>query len=138
MALRPGFYVIERAHLGKAIQRPRETMSIVAFLRAVRRKELLPKEVCVIGLERLLYRLADPQAAAIVVQQVLYNPPGGHHLRRQGPVVVMPLEYLELLGYWKAGIRRHNQPVEVFNVAWVLPKADANTIDGADVCVSLL
>jgi hypothetical protein len=113
-------------------------MSVVAFLRAVRRKESLLKEVCVVGLERLLYRMADPRAAAQVVQQVLYNPPGGPHLRREGPVVVMPLEYLELLGYWKAGIRQHNQPVEVFNVAWVLPRAEVWTTDNADVCVSWL
>jgi hypothetical protein len=55
MALRPGYYLLEKGQLGQAIPRPRETMSVIAFLRAVQREEPLPDKVCVLGLERLLY-----------------------------------------------------------------------------------
>ena len=41
MALRPGYYLLEKRQLGRAIPRPRKTMSIIAFLRAVQRKEPL-------------------------------------------------------------------------------------------------
>jgi len=137
MPLVPGFYTIEKDQLGKDIPRPRETMSIIAFLRAVRRREELPKEVCVIGLERLLYRAADRRKAARVIQQALYNPQAVHHLRRQAPVVVLPLEYLELSLHWKAGIKRGKTAEEVFAVEWVFPRADIRTVGEADVCYSM-
>ena len=137
MPLVPGFYTIEKDQLGKDIPRPRETMSIIAFLRAVRRREELPKEVCVIGLERLLYRAADRRKAARVIQQALYNPQAVHHLRRQALVVVLPLEYLELSLHWKAGIKRGKTAEEVFAVEWVFPRVDIRTIGEADVCYSM-
>jgi len=137
MALIPGFYIIEKSQLGRDIPRPRETMSIVAFLRAVRRREELPKEVCVIGLERLLYRTSDRRKAARVIQQALYNPLAVHHLRRQAPVVVLPLEYLELSLHWKAGIRRGRGVEEVFALEWVFPRADIRTVEETDVCYSM-
>ncbi len=137
MALAPGFYIIEKSQLGKDIPRPKETMSIIAFLRAVRRREELPKEVCVIGLERLLYRAADRRKAARVIQQALYNPQAVHHLRRQALVVVLPLEYLDLSLHWKAGIRRGRIAEEVFAVEWVFPRADIRAVGETDVCYSM-
>jgi hypothetical protein len=53
-------------------------MNIIAFLRAVRRGGNLPKEVCVIGLERLIYHTSDRRKAARVIQQTLYNPQTAH------------------------------------------------------------
>jgi len=58
--------------------------------------------------------------------------------RRQGPVVILPLEYLELSTYWKAGIRQRRARHEVFHVEWVLPRADIETVGKADVCYSML
>jgi len=133
----PGFYIIEKSQLGKDIPRPKETMSIIAFLRAVRRREELPKEVCIIGLERLLYRAADRRKAARVIQQTLYNPQAVHHLRRQAPAVILPLEYLELSFHWKAGIRRGKTAEEVFAVEWVFPRADIRAVGETDVCYSM-
>jgi len=137
MALTPGFYILEKRQLGDVIPRPRETMSIIAFLRAVQRREELPREVCVIGLERLLYRAGDRRKAARVIQQALYNPQAAHHLRRQAAVVILPLEYLELSLHWKAGIRRGKTVEEVFAVEWVFPRADIKTINEVDVCYSM-
>jgi len=137
MALVPGFYIIEKSQLGRDIPRPKETMSIIAFLRAVRRREELPKEACVIGLERLLYCASDRRRAARTIQQALYNPQAVHHLRRQGPVVVLPLEYLELSLHWKAGIRRGRIAEEVFAVEWVFPRADIRAVGETDVCYSM-
>lgn len=137
MPLMHGFYIIEKSQLGRDIPRPRETMSIIAFLRAVRGKERLPKEVCVMGLERLLYRAADRRKAARVIQQALYNPQAVHHLRRQAPVVVLPLEYLELSLYWKAGIRLGKTAEEVFAVEWVFPRADIRAVGEREVCYSM-
>jgi len=146
MALRPGYYLLEKGQLGDAVPRPRETMSIIAFLRAVRREESLPAEICVLGLERLLHhvvRFRSPQAgdsrqAAGVIRQALYNPQAKRHLRRQSPVVILPLEYLELSTHWKAGIRQRGTPYEVFHVEWVFPRADIESVRGVDVCYSLL
>lgn len=113
-------------------------MSIIAFLRAVRGEESLPAQVCVLGLERLLYRADDARRAARVIQQALYNPQAKHHLRRQSPVVILPLEYLELSTYWKAGVLQGGIPYKVFHVEWVFPRADIETIGKADVCYSML
>ncbi|TEU10664.1 MAG: hypothetical protein E3J21_25575 [Anaerolineales bacterium] len=137
MALRPGYYLLEKRQLGQAIPRPRETMSIIAFLRAVQRKEPLPDKVCVLGLERLLYHAADNRRAARVIQQALYNPQAKRHLHRQGPVVILLLEYLELSTYWKAGIRRGGTSHEVFHIEWVFPRADIETVGKVDVCYSM-
>jgi hypothetical protein len=137
MALRPGYYLLEKGQLGQAIPRPRETMSIIAFLRAVQREEPLPDKVCVLGLERLLYHAADHHRAAGVIRQALYNPRANRHLRRQSPVVILPLEYLELSTHWKAGIRRGGTPHEIFHVEWVFPRADIETVGKADVCYSM-
>ncbi|MGQ9586332.1 MAG: hypothetical protein ACUVXG_13160 [Anaerolineae bacterium] len=140
MHLRPGYYLLERGELGKALPRPRKTMSIIAFLRAVRRREALPEQVCVLGLERLLHQADDVRQAAAVIQQALYNPEAKHHLARESPAVVLPLEYLELSTYWKAGIREGGvgTPREVFRVEWVFPRADIATVNKADVCYSML
>jgi len=137
MALRPGYYLLEKGQLGQAIPRPRETMSIIAFLRAVQREEPLPDQVCVLGLERLLYHAADHHQAAGVIRQALYNPQANRYLRRQSPVVILPLEYLELSTHWKAGIRRGGTPHEIFHVEWVFPRADIETVGKADVCYSM-
>lgn len=138
MALRPGYYLLEKRQLGQGIPRPRETMSIIAFLRAVGRKDPLPDEICVLGLERLLYHAADSRRVARVIQQALYNPQAKRHLRRQSPVVILPLEYLELSTYWKAGIRQRGTYREVFHVEWVFPRADIETVGKMDVCYSML
>jgi len=138
MALRPGYYLLEKRQLGQAIPRPRKTMSIIAFLRAVQRKEPLPDEVCVLGLERLLHLADDHRRVAGVIRQMLYNPQAKSHLRRQSPVVILPLEYLELSTYWKAGIRQRGTPHEAFHVEWVFPRADIETVGKADVCYSML
>jgi len=111
-------------------------MSIVAFLRALRTGEELPQEVCVVGLDRLLHHAADRRRAAAVIQQAHYNPQAVRHLRRQGSVVVVPLDYLELSTYWKAGIRIRGEPVEVFAVEWVFPRAEIEEVQGAGVCYS--
>ena len=138
MALRPGYYLLEKKQLGRAIPRPRKTMSIIAFLRAVQRKEPLPDQVCVLGLERLLHHADDHHQVAGVIRQMLYNPQAKSHLRRQSPVVILPLEYLELSTYWKAGILQRGTPHEVFHVEWVFPRADIETVGKADVCYSML
>jgi len=113
-------------------------MSIVAFLRAVQREESLPDQVCVLGLERLLHHADDSRRAAGAIRQALYNPQAKRHLRRQSPIVILPLEYLELSTYWKAGIRRRGTPHEVFRAEWVFPRADIETVGKADVCYSML
>jgi len=113
-------------------------MSIIAFLRAVRGEESLPAQVCVLGLERLLHHADDARRAARVIQQALYNPRVKRHLRRQSPVVILPLEYLELSTYWKAGIQQRGTLCEVFHVEWVFPRADIETVGKADVCYSML
>jgi len=139
MALRPGYYLLQKKQLGLgAIPRPRKTMSIIAFLRAVQRAKPLPDKVCVLGLERLLHHADDARRAARVIQQALYNPQAKHHLRRQSPVVILPLEYLELSTYWKAGIQQAGIPHQVFHVEWVFPRADIEAVGKADVCYSLL
>jgi hypothetical protein len=137
MALRPGYYILEKRQLGQGVPRPRVTMSIIAFLRAVQGEEALPDKVCVLGLERLLYQADDSRRSARVIQQALYNPQAKRHLRRQGPVVILPLEYLELSTHWKAGIRRGGTPHEIFHVEWVFPRADIETVGKADVCYSM-
>jgi hypothetical protein len=53
-------------------------------------------------------------------------------------VVILPLEYLELSTYWRAGTRRRGTPHEVFHVEWVFPRADIETVGKADVCYSML
>ena len=136
MALRPGYYLVDKSQLGQGISRPKRTMSIIAFLRAVRREEPLPDQVCVLGLERLLYHAADRRRAAGVIQQALHNPQAGRHLRRQSPVVILPLEYLELSTYWKAGIQQQGACQEIFHVEWVFPRADIATVGKVDVCYS--
>ncbi len=138
MILRPGYYLLEKRQLGQGIPRPRKTMSIIAFLRAVKRKEPLPNTVCVLGLERLLHHADDSRRAARVIQKALYNPQAKPYLRRQSPVVILPLEYLELSTYWKAGIRRGETPHEIFHIEWVVPHADIETVGKADVCYSML
>lgn len=138
MALRPGYYILEKRQLGQAVPRPAKTMSIIAFVRAVRNQESLPQEICVLGLERLLHYAEDSREAANAIRQALYNPQAKRHLRRQGPVVVLPLEYLELSTYWKAGIRQRGEPNEVFHVEWVFPRAEIGTVGKADVCYSML
>ena len=137
MALRPGYYLLEKGQLGQALPRPKETMSIIAFLRAVQREEALPDKVCSLGLERLLYHAADNRRAAGAIRQALYNPRGNRHLRRQSPIVILPLEYLELSTYWKAGIQQRGTSHEVFHVEWVFPRADIETVGKADVCYSM-
>ena len=137
MALRPGYYLLEKGQLGQALPRPRETMSIIAFLRVVQREEPLPDKVCVLGLERLLHHADDVRRAAGVIRQALYNPRANRHLRRQSPVVILPLEYLELSTYWKAGIQQRGTSHEVFHVEWVFPRADIETVGKADVCYSM-
>ena len=137
MALRPGYYLLEKRQLRQALPRPRETMSIIAFLRAVQREEPLPDQVCVLGLERLLHQADDVRRAAGVIRQALYNPQANRHLRRQSPVVILPLEYLELSTYWKAGIQQRGTCHEVFHVEWVFPRADIETVEKADVCYSM-
>jgi len=136
MALRPGYYLLERGQLGQTIPRPRETMSIIAFLRAVQREEPLPDQLCVLGLERLLHHADDVRRAAGVIRQALYNPQANRHLRRQSPVVILPLEYLELSTYWKAGIQQRGTFHKVFHVEWVFPRADIETVGKADMCYS--
>jgi len=138
MALAPGFYLLEKSQLGKTVARPRQTMSIIAFLRAVRRKEPLPQEVCVVGLERLLHHARDRREGARIISQALIGPQAGPHLRKQAPVVILPLEYLELGEHWKAGVRQRSEVEEIFAVAWVFPRVDMRSVDGADVCFSVL
>jgi len=133
--LRPGYYILPKAQLGKAIPRPSNTMSILAFLRAVHFCDPLPTEICVLGLERLLSSVGEPRRGAQVIQRALYNPSAKSHLRRQSPVVVLPLEYLEHSMHWVAGIRRGGKAQEVFWVEWVFPRVE---IFSADVCHSML
>ncbi len=137
MALRPGYYLVEKKQLGQGIARPRKTMSVIAFLRAVRRAEPLPDKVCVLGLERLLHQADDPRRAAGIIRQALYNPAAQRHLHRHSPVVILPLEYLELSTYWKAGIRQRDACQEVFHVEWVFPRVEIETVEKADVCYSM-
>jgi len=73
-----------------------------------------------------------------VIRQALYDSKAKHHLRRQSPVVILPLEYLELSTYWKAGIRQRGTYRDVFHVEWVFPRADIETVGKMDVCYSML
>lgn len=136
MALSPGFYIIEKDELGKAVARPKETMSIVAFLRALHSGQELPKEICVTGLDRLLYQVKDRRKAAGMITQTYYNPAVLNRLHRQAPVVIFPVEYLELAAQWRAGIRRGSEKEAVLNIAWIFPKADITSINTTDVIYS--
>ena len=140
MALRPGYYLLEKRQLGQDVLRPRTTMSIIAFLRAVQREEPLPEEICVVGLERLLHEASDPRGAARVLQRALGNPRAASYLRHRGPAVVLPLEYLEYVNYWRAGIRQgqRGDPREVFHLEWVFPRAEIESVGKTDLCYCML
>jgi hypothetical protein len=139
MSLIPGFYVVEKKEVGKTIPRPATTMSIIAFLRAAHMKNNLPHELLVTGLDRLLHRASHSRKAAITLSQMLNSPPIKPHLNRQAPVVILPVEYLELGEKWKAGIRSATMPPqEVFLVEWIFPKLDMRTVGSVDVAYSVL
>ena len=148
MVLLHGIYVFEWRVLRKrVIQRPAAQMSMLAFLRAVKRRESLPREVLVAGLDRLLYQVywlhGEQETGRKAVRKVvkvfgnaLYR--GRDHLMRQAPVVLLPLEYVELGDYWKAGvrIRPKEEPLELFRLEWLLRRREIKDIEAEPTCYS--
>ncbi len=148
--LRAGFYALEKSQLQRRIvARPKETMSVIGFLRALRHGEPLPKEVLVTGLDRMLYQVyrlhGEREAGRQAVRQAvnalgraLYNPQARNRLLRDAPVVLFALEYVEHGEHWKAGvrIRPRNEPLELFWLEQFLPHCEVTEIGGESVCYS--
>lgn len=150
MILSPGFYTLEKGHLQRRIvARPKKTMSVIGFLRALKHGEALPKEVLVTGLDRMLYQVyrmqgegeAGRQAvrqAVNALSRALYNPQARNRLLTESPVVLFTLEYVEHGERWKAGvrIRPKNEPLELFWLEQFLPRCEVTEMGGESVCYS--
>lgn len=153
MRLDAGFYALE-GQVWRRLESPWkqagfsfETMSPVAFLRALTHGQPLPARVRIPGLERALYQVyrqhegqgeweASRQVKQVVQQfgQTLYR--SRERLLRKGPVVLFVLEYLEHGVYWRAGIRHRgtDQPLELFRLEWLFPRCEVAQVDGEIVC----
>ena len=132
MTLRPGIYLVERNHLGRDVERPEETLSLMEFLRRVQGGGDLSREICIVGLDHFLAACPDLQEAAYFVGDALNTPSARRALRRIS-VLVFPVGYLELGEYWKVGLRRGE---ELANAAWIFPRADIETVGELDLCYS--
>jgi hypothetical protein len=127
-----------------------ETMSAVAFLRALIRSQPIPSRVRIPGLDRALYALyrqyeaedgereASRQIERVVrsLGQTLYR--YREHLLRERPAVLFVLEYVEHGVYWRAGIRHRGtgQPQELFRLEWLFPHCEVTQVDSEMVCFS--
>jgi hypothetical protein len=84
-SLRSGYNFVERSLLGRKIEDIEETMSVVAFLRLLRRGETPPRQVKVEGLERLLLRMSDRDSGRFL-RRILSD--AGDILMQRGPVIL--------------------------------------------------
>jgi len=148
--LAPGFYAIEKSQLQRRlVTRPRETMSVLGFLRALQHGQPLPNEVLVTGLDRMLYQVyrlhGEGEAGKQAVRQVvntlsraLYNAQARHRLLTAGPVVIFVLEYVEHGEHWRAGvrIRPRNEHLELFWLEQFLRRCEVTDVSGESVCYS--
>lgn len=58
MPLAAGFHALEKSlYDRRLVARPRQTMSVLGFLQALRHGTPVPQEVLVTGLDRLLYQV---------------------------------------------------------------------------------
>lgn len=87
-SLRSGYNFVERNLLGRKIEDIEETMSIVAFLRLLRRGEAPPRQVKVEGLDRLLRRMQDRDSSRFL-RRLLSD--ASDALMRSGPVILFPV-----------------------------------------------
>jgi len=147
-----GFYVIEKSQLQRRIvARPKETMSVLGFLRALKHGNPIPQEVLVTGLDRMLYQVyrlhgegetgSESEAvrqAVKVLSRALYNPQGRQRLLKDAPVVLFALEYVEHGEHWRAGvrIRPKDEPLELFWLEQLLPRCEVTDAGGESVCYS--
>lgn len=146
----PGFYALEKNQLQRClVARPRETMSVLGFLRALRHGQPLPKEVLVTGLDRMLYQVyrlheegdAGKQAvrqAVNTLSRALYSPQARNRLLTVVPVVIFVLGYVEHGEHWRAGvrIRPRNEHLELFWLEQFLPRCEVIDVNGESVCYS--
>ena len=87
-SLRSGYNFVERNLLGKKIEDIETTMSIVAFLRLLRRGERLPRQVKVEGLDRLLLRMQDRDSSRFL-RRLLSD--ASDTLMQSGSVILFPV-----------------------------------------------
>jgi len=145
-----GFYALEQSRLSRhLVARPKETMSLLYFLRVLQHGEPLPKEVLVTGLDRMLYQVyrlhGEGESGKQAVRQsvnalsrALYNPRARKRLLMDAPVVLFALEYIEHGEHWRSGVRIRpaNEPLELFWLEQFLPRCEVTEIDGESVCFS--
>lgn len=152
MTLTYGLYAFEKRILNELAQ-PKEHRSILAFLRALRRREPLADEVLVTGLDRMLYQVfwlnggeaEDKAEKALKVVEGVVKMFGSElyrhraDLARRASVVLFPLEYVEHSTYWKAGIRYRptGEPLELFRLEWFFPRCEVMEIAGEPACYSM-
>ena len=148
--LASGFYAVEKSQLQRRlVARPKETMSVIGFLRALKHGGRLPKEMLVTGLDRMLYQVYRLHGEGAVGRQAvhqavnalsrsLYNPQARNRLLIESPVVLFTLEYIEHGEHWRAGvrIRPKNEPLELFWLEQSLPRCEVTEIGGESVCYS--
>ena len=79
---------MERNLLGRKIEDIEETISIVAFLRLLRRGETPPRLVKVEGLDRLLLRMQDRDSSRFL-RRLLSD--ASDTLMQYGPVILFPV-----------------------------------------------
>ena len=87
-SLRSGYNFVERNLLGRKIEDIEGTISIVAFLRLLRRGETPPRQVKVEGLDRLLLRMQDRESGRFL-RRLLSN--ASDTLMQYGPVILFPV-----------------------------------------------
>ena len=86
--LRPGYNFVERALLGRKIEDIEETMSIIAFLRLLHHGETPPRQVKVVGLDRLLLRMQDRPSGRFL-RRLLAD--ASDTLMQRGPTILFPV-----------------------------------------------
>lgn len=86
--LHSGYNFVERNLLGKKIEDIETTMSIVAFLRLLRRGERLTHQVKVEGLDRLLLRMQDRDCSRFL-RRLLSD--ASDTLMQSGSVILFPV-----------------------------------------------
>ena len=87
-SLRSGYNFVERNLLGHKIEDVEETMSIVAFLRLLRRGEAPPRQVKVEGLDRLLLHMQDRESSRFL-RRLLSD--ASDTLMQSGAVILFPV-----------------------------------------------
>jgi len=84
-SLRSRYNFVERGLLGHKIE---ETVSIVAFLRLLHRGETPPRQVKVVGLDRLLLRMQDRDSGRFL-RRLLSD--ASDILMQSGPTILFPV-----------------------------------------------